>query len=98
MIDPWTLLIIIGMATVTVTTRIGGYALLRGRTLSPRLLATMEAAPGCVLIAVIAPHFATGRPADMLALIITVAAALRLPMLPTVMIGMASAAILRQVL
>jgi uncharacterized membrane protein len=55
----------------------------------------MEAAPGCVLISVIAPHFVSDRPADLLALAITVMAALRLPMLPTVVIGIAATGLLR---
>lgn len=98
MIDPWTFLVILGMAAATVTTRISGYALLRGRNLSPRILATMEAAPGCVLISIIAPHFATGRPADLLAIAVTALASLRLPMLPTVLLGMAAAAFFRHIL
>jgi len=31
----------------------------------------MKAVPGCVLIAVIAPMFASGQPADLIALAIT---------------------------
>jgi uncharacterized membrane protein len=97
LIDVLTILTILGMAAATVATRVGGYALLRGRDLSPRVLATMEAAPGCVLIAVIAPHFASGRSADLLALLITILVSLRLPMLPTVLVGIAAAAALRHI-
>ncbi|TIS07059.1 MAG: AzlD family protein, partial [Mesorhizobium sp.] len=57
MIEPWTVLAILAMAGVTYLTRIGGYVVLRNRTLSPRATAVMEAAPGCVLISVIAPDF-----------------------------------------
>jgi len=86
------------MATVTYLTRIGGYLFLRNRTLSSRLRMVMENAPGCVLITVIAPDFVTGRPADLLALAITMLAATRLPVLPTVVIAIASAGVLRHML
>jgi uncharacterized membrane protein len=90
-----TFVTIVGMATVTALTRVLGYAALRNRVLGKRARAMLDAAPGCVLISVIAPEFVSDRPADLLALAITVAAASRLPMLPTVLIGIASAAGLR---
>lgn len=95
MIDPATLLTIVLMAGITYLTRIGGYVVLRNRVLSARATAVMEAAPGCVLISVIAPAFVSRHPADLLALAITCAAATRLSMLPTVLIGVASAGLLR---
>ena len=98
MIEPLTLLTILLMAAVTYFTRIAGYLFLRNRVLSPRLVTVMESAPGCVLIAVIAPHFVSGRPADLIALAITVLAAMRLPILPTVVIAIASAGLLRALL
>lgn len=42
----------------------------------------MEAAPGCELIAVIAPKFASGQLADLIALAITLLAATRFSILP----------------
>jgi uncharacterized membrane protein len=98
MIDPINLVAIVLMASVTYLTRIGGYVMLRNRTLSPRATAVMEAAPGCVLISVIAPDFVSDNPADLLALAITVLAATRLSMLPTVIIAIASAGVLRHVI
>ena len=95
MIDLATVFTILLMAGVTYLTRIGGYVVLRNRTLSPRATAVMEAAPGCVLISVIAPDFVSRNPADLAALAITVLAATRLSMLPTVVIGVASAGVLR---
>ncbi|TPI14139.1 AzlD family protein [Mesorhizobium sp. B4-1-3] len=83
MIDPMTALAILAMAGVTYLTRIGGYMVLRNRALRPRATAVMEAAPGCVLISVIAPDFVSRNPADLAALAITVLAATRLSMLPT---------------
>ncbi|ADV11475.1 AzlD family protein [Mesorhizobium sp. M7A.F.Ca.US.014.04.1.1] len=95
MIDAVTLLTIVLMAGVTYLTRIGGYVVLRNRTLGARATAVMEAAPGCVLISVIAPAFVSKSPADLLALAVTLAAATRFSMLPTVLIGVASAGLLR---
>ncbi|MBZ9736066.1 AzlD family protein [Mesorhizobium sp. CA15] len=95
MIDPMTVLAILAMAGVTYLTRVGGYVVLRNRALGPRATAVMEAAPGCVLISVIAPDFVSKNPADLAALAITVLAATRLSMLPTVVIGVASAGMLR---
>ncbi|WP_292140826.1 AzlD family protein, partial [Mesorhizobium sp.] len=71
MIDATTFFTIVLMAGVTYLTRIGGYVVLRNRTLSGRATAVMEAAPGCVLIAVIAPAFVSKSPADILALAVT---------------------------
>jgi len=98
MIDPANLIAIVLMASVTYLTRIGGYVVLRNRTLSRRATTVMEAAPGCVLISVIAPDFVSRNLADLAALAITVLAATRLSMLPTVVIGVASAGVLRWVM
>lgn len=98
MIDMITLLVIGLMALTTYLTRILGFMALRNRVLSPRSVIVMEAAPGCVLISVIAPHFVSDRPADLIALGVTFLAATRLSMLPTVLIGVAMAGLLRQVI
>jgi uncharacterized membrane protein len=86
------------MAAATYGTRVGGFLLLRNRSLGPRAKAALDAAPGCVLIAVIAPYFVSPRPADLIALAVTVIAATRLPMLPTVVIGVCAAGLLRHVI
>jgi uncharacterized membrane protein len=98
MIDATTILTIVLMAAATYATRIGGYLLLRDRVLGPRAAVMMEAAPGCVLISVIAPHFVSSRPADLVALALTVAAAMRLSILPTIIVGIVSAGVLRHFL
>jgi uncharacterized membrane protein len=95
MISLASLATIIAMAATTYATRIGGYLLLRDRTLGPRTRAMMDAAPGCVLLAVISPFFVATRPADLLALAITVVAACRLPMLLTVIVATGAAGVLR---
>lgn len=98
MLDPIYILTIVLMAVVTYLTRIGGYVFLRNRAFSPRVAAVLESAPGCVLITVIAPHFVSKNPADLAALAITMIAATRLSVLPTVLIAMASAGILRHLI
>ena len=79
MIQSATVLTIVLIAASTYVTRALGYVLLRGRTFSPRVQAVLEAVPGCVLIAVIAPAFVSDRPADLIALALTVLAAMRWP-------------------
>lgn len=92
------ILTIVAMAIVTYLTRVLGYLALRNRTVSPALQSVMEAAPGCVLIAVIAPKFASGHPADLAALAITVFAATRYSILPVVLIAILATGILRYLL
>lgn len=92
------LLAILTMALVTYLTRISGYLLLAGRQLSPRMQAIMDIVPGCVLVAVIAPDFATGHPADLLGLAATILAATRFSLLPTMLCGVITTGILRAVL
>lgn len=95
MIDTATMATIALMATGTYLTRILGYLALRNRVLSPRMRYVLESVPSCVLISVIAPAFVSPRPADLIALAITVAVACRFSILPTVVIGIASAGLLR---
>ena len=83
------------MALSTYFTRILGYLLLRNRQLSPRTQAIMDAAPGCVLITIISPYFVTDKPADLLALAISLFAASRWGLLPVVLISVVSTAVLR---
>ncbi|AGK48346.1 MULTISPECIES: AzlD family protein [Burkholderia] len=98
MIDIPTLLTIVLMASSTYLSRILGYVVLRNRTLSPRMMSVMENVPGCVLVSVIAPAFVSDKPANLLALAITLLAATRLSILPTVIIGIVSTGVLRHLL
>lgn len=97
MISQATFLTVIGMATVTYLCRVLGYLLLRKRSLPPRAKAVMDVAPGCVLISVIAPYFVSPHPEELLALALTVFAATRFSMLPTVIIGVASLGALKAI-
>lgn len=98
MLDTWTLLTILAMASVTYMTRVIGFLALRHRRIGPRMTAVLEAVPGAVLIAVIAPAFTSSRLADQMALALTILAATRFSMLPTVFVGIGSAALLRHLL
>ncbi|MDO4435258.1 MAG: AzlD family protein [Cardiobacteriaceae bacterium] len=93
-----TVLTILGMLLVTYSTRLMGYFLLRNRQLNDDAKRVMEAAPGCVLIAVIAPYFVSDKPHELIALAITLWAASRFSMMLTVILAMASSAILGWVL
>lgn len=88
------LVTILGMALVTYATRITGFLLLRRHTLSSRLHTVLDVAPGCVMIAAIAPHFVSTNPAELVALALVIVASFRLPLLGTMIVGMGSLALL----
>ena len=96
--DQQTLFAILLMVLTTYATRIASYMILRNRVLSPRSMAVLKSSPGCVMLAFIAPYFASGNPADLIALSLTLIAALRFPMPVTVAIGVLTAALLRHYL
>ena len=98
MIHTSTLIAILLIALTTYLTRILGYVLLKNRSLTNKQRQIMEVVPGCVLISVIAPYFVKDNPADLIAIAITLFAASRFSLLPTVVISMLSAAVLRQIL
>lgn len=98
MIHSSTLIAILLVAITTYLTRLLGYAVLKNKILSNKHKKILEVVPGCVLISVIAPYFVKEHPADLIAIALTLLAASRLPLLPTVIISMLSAALLRQIL
>ena len=98
MIHSTTLIAILLVAATTYLTRILGYVLLKNNTLSNKQRKILEVVPGCVLISVIAPYFVKDNVADLLAIAITLIAASRFSLLPTVVISMLSAALLRTAL
>ena len=61
-------LLFASMLAVTYSTRLIGFFALRNRTLSRRAQIVMEAAPGCVLISVIAPYFVSDKPHELIAI------------------------------
>ncbi|KLT72568.1 membrane protein [Neisseria arctica] len=97
MISLDSLITILGMLAVTYTTRLIGFFALRNRSLSPKAAAVLDAAPGCVLIAVIAPYFVTDKPHELAAMAVTLCTARYFGMLPTVLAAVGSAALFGQV-
>ena len=95
MIHSATLIAILFIAVTTYLTRVLGYVLLKNKTLTNRQKRILEVVPGCVLISVIAPYFVKDNPVDLIAIVITLIAASRFSLLPTVLISMLSAAALR---
>ena len=97
-LDPVTLAAILAMAAATYLTRLAGVWLAGNVALSGRASAAVEAIPGAVLIAVIAPLVAGAGPSGLCAGLVTALAAARLPLILAVAIGIASAALFRAVL
>ena len=94
-VDPTTLVAILAMAAVTYATRVVGFALVRRLALTGRAQLALEAVPGAVLVALVAPAVLTSGPADALAGVVTVLAVWRLPVLGVVVVGVVSAGVLR---
>lgn len=86
-------LTICGMLAVTYSTRLLGYFALRNRKIGPRTAAMMEAAPGCVLIAVIAPYFVSDKPHELIAMAVALFAAARTSMLMAVLLAVGTSAL-----
>lgn len=85
------------LGAVTYATRIGGdLVLARFKRLDPRVEAALDAVPAAVMTALVAPMALVTGPAETLAAAITIAAALRLPMLAALAIGVGAVAGLRQ--
>jgi uncharacterized membrane protein len=88
------LLAILAMAVATYATRIGGMLLGGHLPKTGRVRQALDALPPAVLTAVIAPSVIAGS-AETIAAGATILAALRLPLIVAVLVGMGSVAILR---
>ena len=95
-LTPAFLLTVACMALATYLTRIAGWLVLRGRSVGPRLRRVLDASPGCVLLSVIAPAFASADVSDLAPLAVAALAATRLGFLGTVLAGVLAAAFIRQ--
>jgi uncharacterized membrane protein len=94
-LDYHTFLAILAMAVATALTRLSGVFLLRYLSIGDETREALDAIPPAVLMAVIAPTaLATGW-AETIACGVTALAALRLPLLACVAIGVASVVALR---
>ncbi len=97
-LDPLVAAAILGMALATYATRVGGYWLVRRTAVRGRLAGALEAVPGAVLTAIIAPMaFATGA-AESAAAVLTILLALRLPLIVSVAGGCLAVVALRALL
>ena len=94
-VDANTLLVITGMAVAAFLTRVAGLWLLQLANVEGRARSAMDALPPAVLMAVIAPTVLATGVAETLAATITVLAALRLPLLVSVVVSVASVVVLR---
>ncbi len=95
MSDATALLTIVGMGAVTYAARVAGAAFLHGRQLGPRATAALDAVPAAVLTAVIAPAVLAAGPAEAVAGAATAIAALRLPLLGALAVGVAAVVAVR---
>jgi len=94
--DPMALLLILTLSVATYGTRIAGHLVLsRFERLSPRVSASLDAVPIAVITALVTPAVLASGIADAIAAGITIIAALRLPILPTLLIGAVSVSLLR---
>lgn len=98
-IDPAALAAIVATGIATYFTRIAGYWLVRRFALRGRVQAGLEAVPGAILIALIAPAaFATGIAESAAAAIALMVAMLRWPMLVALIASAGVAAGIRAVM
>lgn len=94
-LDLNTFLAILAMAAATILTRVSGIFLFSRLSLSDETREALDAIPPAVLMAVIAPTaLATGW-AETIACGATALAALRLPLLPAVAVGVGAVVALR---
>lgn len=93
------LITIAGMAIATYLTRAGGLWLMERVTPSPRAQAALEALPGAVLVALIAPMALTRSPVEGVASVLVVITMIRTgSLLAAVIVGVVSVALLRLVI
>ncbi|KZL21462.1 Branched-chain amino acid transport protein (AzlD) [Pseudovibrio axinellae] len=94
-VDPLVLFTIVAMALGTYLTRIAGLILTKFVVFSDRTEAALQAVPPAILMSVVAPMaFATGV-AETTATAATALAALKLPMLAAMAIGIVCVVVLR---
>ncbi len=96
--DADALVTIVGMAIVTYVTRAGGLWLMARVTPSPRLQAALEALPGALLMALIAPLALTRGPVEAIASVLVALTMLRTGnLIAAIVVGVGATALLRAV-
>lgn len=97
-ITPDNLLAILAMAVATYGARLAGLWVADYIPADGRTRAALDALPAAVLTAVVAPMALATGVAETLAAVITVLAAMRLPLLATVAVGVVAVGVLRMLL
>ncbi len=97
-IDPAVLAAFAAMACATYFTRVAGFWLVRRVRLSATMAGALDAMPGAILVALIAPTVLSTGPAESIAALITVGLAWRLSPLVAIVGGVASVVALRALL
>ncbi len=93
-LSDFALILLLGIGTYGM--RIGGYLVLaRLERLDPRIEAALDAVPAAVITALVAPVVLATGPAETIAAIVTIAAALRLSIMPTLLIAAVTVSLLR---
>lgn len=95
--DSGLLAAIVAAGFLTWMTRVGGPWLIARIRLGPAANAALEATPGAVLVALVAPA-ALSRPSDALATLFVCLIARRVPMAVAVALGVAAVVVLRRVM
>ena len=91
-------LLILALALATYGTRIAGHLILsRFEKLDPRVEAALDAVPAAVITALVVPAVLATGMAETIAAGVTILAALRLPVIPTLLIGAVTVSLLRAV-
>jgi uncharacterized membrane protein len=95
---PMSVLLILSLAAGTYCTRIAGQRMLsRFERLNPRAEAALDAVPAAVITALVAPAVFAAGIADAIAAVITILAALRLSVIPTLLIAAVTVSLLRAI-
>lgn len=63
-LDPLVVGVVVGMAVITVVTKVGGLWLLSRIDVSDRLEAGITVLPGAIVVAILGPELAAGGPAE----------------------------------
>ncbi len=95
--DPALLGVIVAAGLLTWMTRVGGPWLIARVRLGPAANAALEATPGAVLVALVAPA-ALSRPSDAIAALFVCLIARRVPMALAVALGVLAVVVLRRLL
>ena len=91
-------LVILAMCAATYSTRLLGWLLIKDRSMSPRARALLDAAPGCVMVAIAAPFFFTTNPVHLISLFVAIVVSRKAGMASTVLAAVGTAAVLGQIL